>query len=159
MKARLFALIAIAAGLVLAAHAQNTIEYGNISTSAAKALAAPKTSSLANHIVSDLSSHTSTANDAGGHKQVQVWQAKDARVKDAAPSKPLPPAVFILSNGDRVESSDYFITSDSLQLDQNGNPRTIPLSALNASATVAANRQRGIDMKIPENKAQITISF
>ncbi len=149
----------MAAGMVLAAHAQTAIEYGAISTSTAKVLAAPKTSSLGTHTVPDLASHKATGSYVGGHKGVKVWQEKDARAKDAAPSKPTPPAVFILANGEHVESSNYFMNTDSLQLDQNGQQRTIPLSALNANATVAANRQRGIDMKIPDNKGQITISF
>jgi hypothetical protein len=51
------------------------------------------------------------------------------------------------------------MTTDSLQLEQNGKQRTIPLSSLNTSATVAANRERGVNMKIPDNKGQITISF
>ena len=37
--------------------------------------------------------------------------------------------------------------------------RTIPLSAVNLSETVAANRERGIDLKIPKNKAEITLGF
>jgi len=159
MKVRLFAVIGMAAGIALAAQAQTAIEYGTISTSAASVLAAPKTSSLATHTVPDLGSHKASGTNVGGHKSVKVWQEKDARSIDAAPSKPTPPAVFILANGEHVESSNYFMTTNSLQLVQNGQQRTIPLSALNANATVAANRQRGVDMKIPDNKGQITISF
>jgi hypothetical protein len=33
------------------------------------------------------------------------------------------------------------------------------LSAVNVNATIAANRERGIDLKIPKSKAEITLGF
>jgi len=40
-----------------------------------------------------------------------------------------------------------------------GKPRTIPLNALYVSATIAANRERGLDIKVPQNKGEIMLSF
>src|SRR5579863_7275298 len=133
MKMKLLTVVAVIVALVPVAQAQSMVEYSTLSTHSAGALAAP-----------NLSSHTSRRHgDANGTTKGSVWQEKNARVKDQAPSKPTPPAVFVLSNGERVESADYFLTADSLRVDQNGSQRTIPMSALNRSATVAANRERG----------------
>jgi hypothetical protein len=45
-----------------------------------------------------------------------------------------------------------------VQVEQGDTQRTIPLSALNVDATVAANRARGLDLKIPA-KGQIMLGF
>jgi hypothetical protein len=74
------------------------------------------------------------------------------------PAKPAPPAVFILSSGERLESSHYLVSSDSVQVEVGDTQRTIPMSALNVDATVAANRARGVDLKIPA-KGQIMLGF
>ena len=63
------------------------------------------------------------------------------------------------SNGDRLESSHYLLTVNSLQIEQGETRRAIPLSAVNLDATIAANRERGVDLKIPKNKAEIMLSF
>jgi hypothetical protein len=46
-----------------------------------------------------------------------------------------------------------------VQVVQNGVRRTIPMSAVNVQATLAANKQRGIDLKIPANKSQMVLAF
>jgi hypothetical protein len=74
------------------------------------------------------------------------------------PPSPSQPAVFILASGERLESSHYLVSSDSVQVEQGDTQRTIPVSALNVDATVAANRARGIDLKIP-SKGQIMLGF
>lgn len=75
----------------------------------------------------------------------------------SAPAKPLPPAVFILASGERLETERYTLTSESLRVTVNGQPRTIPLKALDMKATIAACRQRGIDLKIPKSRSEITL--
>lgn len=149
MKTKLLTVIAAIVALMPVAQAQSMVEYSTLSTHSAGALAAP-----------NLSSHTSRRHgDPYGTTKGSVWQEKNARVKDLSPAKPTPPAVFILSNGERVESTGYFMTADSLRVDQNGGQRTIPMSALNRNATVAANRERGIELQLPDGKSQITLSF
>lgn len=76
----------------------------------------------------------------------------------SASAKASLPAVFILSNGERLESSHYLLSSNSVQVEQGETQRTIPLSDLNVDATVAANRARGINLKIPGN-GQIMLGF
>jgi hypothetical protein len=45
----------------------------------------------------------------------------------------------------------------SLRIDAHGNPRTIPMAALDLKATTAANHERGIDLKIPTNPNEILL--
>ena len=72
---------------------------------------------------------------------------------------PTPPAVFILFNGERLETNHYLLNNNSLRVQQGGTQRTIPLSTINMDATVAANHERGIDLRVPKNKSEIMLSF
>jgi hypothetical protein len=78
---------------------------------------------------------------------------------EAAASAPLPPAMFILTNGERIEARQYLVTYDQVQLVVDRQPRTIPLSMLDMNATLAANRQRGIDLRIPSGQHEISLGF
>jgi hypothetical protein len=73
--------------------------------------------------------------------------------------RPTPPAVFILSNGSRLESSHYVLTAQNLVIQDGATERTIPLNALDRNATVTENQKRGIDLKIPTGQSQMTLSF
>ena len=77
----------------------------------------------------------------------------------APPAKSLPPAVFVLKNGEKLEAHHYTIMAGSLRIAAQGNQRTIPFSALDLKATLAANHERGIDLKIPTNQSQISLGF
>ena len=88
-------------------------------------------------------------------KLIEVPQTK----KDEANAKPQPPALFVLANGERIESRTYTLTSNSLQVEVDRQQRMIALSQLNLSATIAANRERGIDLQIPKDNAHIFLSF
>jgi hypothetical protein len=78
---------------------------------------------------------------------------------NAANSKPLPPAVFILRNGERVEAQQYLLTYDHVDVTSDREQRTIPLSTLDVKATVAANHQRGIDLRIPNGHGEVSVGF
>jgi len=153
MKATLLALLAATIGLTLSMQAQTMVEYSHVATQSAKSLAAP---------VPEIA-HSGSDKVAGsyvrGTKGVKVWQEKNARAKDEAPAKPVPPAVFVLSSGERIEASDYVLTMHWLSVTQNEQQRSIPMSDVNVNATLAANHERGLDLKIPENKGQMTLSF
>jgi hypothetical protein len=79
--------------------------------------------------------------------------------KAEAAAKPLPPAVFILSNGERIESRQYLITSERVQLTVDRHERSIPLDQLDLKATTAADRERGIDLRIPVNSSEVSLGF
>lgn len=88
-------------------------------------------------------------------KLIEVPQTKE----DEANAKPQPPALFVLANGERIEARTYTLTSSSLHVEVDRQRRIIPLSQLNLSATIAANRERGIDLQIPKDNAHIFLSF
>jgi hypothetical protein len=77
----------------------------------------------------------------------------------SAASAPPPPALFILANGERIETRQYLVTYDQVQLTVDRQARTIPLSMLDMNATLAADRQRGIDLRIPAGRNEISLGF
>ena len=77
----------------------------------------------------------------------------------ATVAKSLPPTVFILTTGERLESDRFVLTANSLSVNVNRSLRTIPLSMLNIDATLAANRDRGIDLRIPNDRNEISLRF
>jgi hypothetical protein len=77
----------------------------------------------------------------------------------SASVKPQPPATFVLRNGERLESRRYLLTHDSLYLTIDRQQRTIPLAMLDINATVAADHERGIDLRIPADRSEISLSF
>lgn len=91
-------------------------------------------------------------------KLIEVPLTPDTHDKTAN-AAPASPAIFILANGERLQATQYTLTYDSLQLREGGRVRVIPLSAVNLNATVAANRQQGLDLQIPANRQQITLGF
>ena len=78
---------------------------------------------------------------------------------NSAASKPLPPAIFILMNGDRLEARRYMLTQDNLYLTIDRQHRAIPLTLLDINATLAANTARGIDLQIPAGRNEISLGF
>jgi hypothetical protein len=40
-----------------------------------------------------------------------------------------------------------------------GQQRTIALSELDMKATVAVNRERGVDLKIPKRRSEVVVAF
>jgi len=82
-----------------------------------------------------------------------------ARAEIPPSAKPLPPAIFILKNGERLEAQRFLLRNGSLSCSINHQPRTIPLDSLDLDATLAANRERGIDLHIPADPNEISLSF
>ena len=79
--------------------------------------------------------------------------------KEAPSTRPQPPALFLLKNGERLESRYYLLTTQSLQIDVGSERRTIPVSVLDLDATVAANHQRGIEVTVPRDRATVLLVF
>jgi hypothetical protein len=172
MKSNLAILFSIVIGGAIGAHAQAAVEYSHTAAGSAGAVAgASKTLGTAgNRIAGKLAAadkSAGTASSAGSVAVTTVPAAKangagaDPKAATAQPSgpRPVPAAVFILANGEKIESRNYFLTVDSVRVDDSDMPRTIPMSNVNVDATLAANRQRGLNLKIPDNKAQIMLSF
>lgn len=100
------------------------------------------------------------------------------RVREESPPKPLPPAqvinipsagsslarslpptVFILSNGEKLESDRYVLTANSLSVNVHRSLRTIPLEMLDIDATLAANHDRGIELRVPNDRNEVSLRF
>jgi thiol-disulfide isomerase/thioredoxin len=80
-------------------------------------------------------------------------------VGDATPVSPNPKTIFILANGERLESEHYTIEAGVLHVTIDGQQRTMPLSALNMNATKSANHERGIDLKLPASRSELLLAF
>jgi hypothetical protein len=79
--------------------------------------------------------------------------------EDSAAAKPAQAAMFILKNGRRIEARQYLVTYDHVQLTVNRQQHTIPLARLNIDATLDANHQRGIELRIPAGRSEISLGF
>jgi hypothetical protein len=80
-------------------------------------------------------------------------------VSDSATPKVQLPAMFVLTSGERLEGRRYLLTHDTLYLTVDHHERTIPLAMLDINATTAANHERGIEMRIPAGRSEISLSF
>ena len=79
-----------------------------------------------------------------------------SRDREAAPS---PPAIFVLTNGERLEAQRFLLTATSLTVNISRAQRVIPLTALDLDSTMAANRQRGVRLQIPTEHNEIVLGF
>jgi hypothetical protein len=73
--------------------------------------------------------------------------------------KPPLPAIFVLVNGERVETQRFVLTSSSLLVNIDRREHVIPLEAVDLDATTAANRERGINLRIPADHNEVSLSF
>jgi hypothetical protein len=81
-----------------------------------------------------------------------------ASTATATTAKPLP-TIFILISGEQVESRRFLLTANNLSVSIDRHERIIPIEMLNLEATVAANRERGVDLRIPSDPNEISLSF
>jgi hypothetical protein len=77
----------------------------------------------------------------------------------AANSAPSQPAMFILTSGERIETRQYLVAFDHVELTVDRQSRSLPLSALDVNATLEADRKRGIDLRIPAGHNEISLGF
>jgi hypothetical protein len=79
--------------------------------------------------------------------------------KEAPAAKPQPPTLFVLKGGERLESRNYLLTAESLQIQVGRQRREIPIDTLDLEATIAANHVRGIELTIPRDRSAVFVSF
>ena len=79
--------------------------------------------------------------------------------KNSRPGQPLPKAVFVLTNGERLESDRYTMDPKYLHVAVEGEERIVPMNSVDLKATESANHARGIDLKIPTSKSEVFVSF
>jgi len=78
---------------------------------------------------------------------------------NAMSAKALPPTIFILATGERLESRRFVLTANFLSVSIDRQHRTVPLDLLDIRATIAANHDRGIELQIPDDRNEISLSF
>jgi hypothetical protein len=74
-------------------------------------------------------------------------------------TKILPPTIFILEDGERVETRRFLLTASVLSFSVDRQQRVVPFDMLDINATVSANHERGIDLRIPVDRNEISLSF
>jgi hypothetical protein len=67
--------------------------------------------------------------------------------------------LFVLTNGERLESRHFLLTGEALQIQVGRQQRTIPVSTLDLDATIAANHKRGIEVSIPRDRSTVFLGF
>jgi hypothetical protein len=77
----------------------------------------------------------------------------------ATPTKEQPPALFVLQNGQHIESDRYVLSDKSVTVEVGRQQRTIPLSDIDLNETMAANRQRGVEIAFPRDSNSLFMSF
>jgi hypothetical protein len=171
MKTTLIAVMAVTVVLGVAGHAQTMVEYSNLGTPTKVVKAAPAIPRALDQAANTIAAAPGTAAAPApgtaarapmadpNAPQAVIWEAPETPGKKQAPAPPAPPAVFVLSNGDRLETARYLVTVNSVRVEQDGVQRNIPLSELNVDATVAANKARGLNIKFPTDKSQIMLGF
>jgi hypothetical protein len=89
--------------------------------------------------------------------KAQVIEFPGAANSTAA--KTLPPTIFILADGERLETRRFVLTASNLSVSIGRRQRTIPVDKLDIDATLTANQERGIDLRIPADRNEISLSF
>jgi len=74
-------------------------------------------------------------------------------------AKPIPKTIFVFANGDQLEADQYILHATFLHVTAGGQERSIPLNALDLKKTIAVNRERGINLKIPTNGSEVFVAF
>lgn len=72
---------------------------------------------------------------------------------------PLPPTIFILLSGEKLEAQQFLLTASSLSVTMHRAHRTIAIDMLDLDATLAANHNRGIELRIPNDRNEISLRF
>ena len=99
----------------------------------------------------------SQASSAGssGAKVIELSRA----ASPVATSKPGVKTIFVLTNGERLETDQYTVVAGLLHLVMGGQQRTIALNALDMKATTTENHARGVELKIPQNRSEVLLAF
>jgi hypothetical protein len=112
---------------------------------------------------------------SGAAPPVVIEQRADGQLRTPAPAKQqiieipnpgnskagktLPPTIFILADGERLETRRFMLTLSDLSVTIDRRDRTIRLDMIDIDASIAANRERGIDLRVPANRNEIFLSF
>ena len=57
------------------------------------------------------------------------------------------------------EARRFVLTASNLSVSIDRQQRTVPFDMLDINATISANHERGIDLRIPADRSEISLSF
>lgn len=115
--------------------------------------------------------------EATGANKPQPAKSDEAKKEEAPPPPPSPKlievpqddttytphpkvvAVFVFTNGSRIESDDYLITKDALFINKDGQKTRYPINSVDRAATKAANEGRGVDIVFPKSRSEFNLDF
>jgi thiol-disulfide isomerase/thioredoxin len=106
-----------------------------------------------------LSKHSDTRETASSPGSGGAKVIEGLRAEASLSPKPNPTTILVFTNGERLEVDHYTIDSVVLHVAVGGQQRSVPLSALDIKTTIAVNHQRGIDLKLPQSRSELTIAF
>jgi hypothetical protein len=67
--------------------------------------------------------------------------------------------VFVLKDGTRIYTRRYMLTTQALSVSIGQQERLFPFSALDVDATLAANRDQRIALRIPADAGEVALGF
>ena len=105
------------------------------------------------------SSRSQTSTTAPVKPKTIVVKRSAPRTANARRTKPNPKTTFVLANGERFYSDQYTIAAGVLQATVNGQQRTIPVSTLDMKTTLAVNRTRGVQLRVPQSSREVFLAF
>jgi thiol-disulfide isomerase/thioredoxin len=79
--------------------------------------------------------------------------------QSSLPKKPLPKTIFVLTNGEQLESDHYVIGGGFVDATVAGEQRHIALASLDTRKTITLNHQHGVDLTLPTNKNEVFLGF
>ncbi|MDT8069410.1 MAG: hypothetical protein ROO76_14695 [Terriglobia bacterium] len=115
--------------------------------------------------------------EANGTNKSQPAKSDEAKKEEAPPPPPSPKlievpqdsatytprpkvvAIFVFTNGNRIESDDYLITKDALFINKDGQKTRYPINTVDRAATKAANEGRGVDIVFPKSRSEFNLDF
>jgi hypothetical protein len=88
--------------------------------------------------------------------------ATETPVAQETSEKPLPPAILVFRDGHTEEVASYSIISGTIYAKADywstgAWTRTIPVSDLNVSATLAQNQERGVKFELPSSPGEVML--
>jgi len=159
MKSLVWITVAAALAIGISLQAQDAVEYHSTGVKAAPSPGITIPSKIGTALDKAASGKSEAAATSPGAKLQTIDIPNHPAKAATAPVPPPPPAIFVLSNGEKIETSRYILTTDSLRIEQTGAERTIPLTALNMAATKDVNQKRGVTLLFPSSKSQMVLSF
>jgi hypothetical protein len=173
---RLFAFMVVSGALVFTA---SSYLYGQDSSQATpEKPASAKSKKTSESENKKAAQHGPGAKGEANGEKSQAAGTDEAKKKDDTPPPPPGPklievpqdnttyaprpkvvAVFVFTNGNRIESDDYLITKDAVFINKDGQKTRYPINTIDRAATNAANQERGVEIVFPKSRSEFNLDF